>query len=173
MSSLHWYAVHSHPHREESLARYMADKGLEVFYPHLKVKPVNPRSRRIRAYFPGYVFVRADLEQTGSSLFQWMPFATGLVSFGGEPAVVPDALITALQAHLERLNRVATQSPVEQFQKGERVDIESGPFAGYEAIFDARLPGRQRVRVLLKFLGERHVPLELDPRQLRTPTQSS
>ncbi|MGB9799375.1 MAG: transcription termination/antitermination protein NusG [Thermanaerothrix sp.] len=171
--SLRWYAIHSHPHREESLARYMTEKGLEVFYPHLKVKPVNPRARRIRAYFPGYVFVRADLEQTGASLFQWMPFATGLVAFGGEPAIVPDALITALQNHLERLNQMAAQSPADQFQKGERVEIESGPFAGYEAIFDTRLPGRERVRVLLKFLGERRVPLELDSRQVRKPPASA
>ncbi|WP_054521890.1 transcription termination/antitermination protein NusG [Thermanaerothrix daxensis] len=169
----HWYAVHSHPHREESLARYMEESGLEVFYPHLRVSPVNPRSRRIRAYFPGYVFVRADLEQTGHSLFQWMPFATGLVSFGGEPAIVPDSLILSLKAHLERLNRAEAHAPAEPFRKGEEVQIETGPFAGYEAIFDAHLPGRERVRVLLKFLGERRVPLELDPHQLRKPTQSS
>ena len=33
---------------------------------------------------------------------------------------------------------------------------------GYRAIFDARLPGTERVRVLLKMLNDRYVPLEVD-----------
>ena len=45
---------------------------------------------------------------------------------------------------------------------GDLVQINSGPFNGYEAIFDARLPGTERVRVLLQFLSDRHVPVELN-----------
>ena len=32
---------------------------------------------------------------------------------------------------------------------------------GYRALFDARLPGTERVRVLLKMLNDRYVPLEV------------
>jgi len=45
---------------------------------------------------------------------------------------------------------------------GDVIQINYGPFEGYEAIFDARLPGSARVRVLLQLLSERRVPLELD-----------
>jgi len=170
-----WYAINSHPHREGSLAKFLEEKGFEVFYPHLKVKPVNPRSRRIRPYFPGYLFVRVDLDETGLSVFQWTPFAKGLVAFGGEPAVVPEALIHTLMQHLERLNRSLQEAAAQQetFTKGETVLIESGPFAGYEAIFDVQLPGRERARVLLKLLGDRHLPLELDTHQLQRPPRPS
>ncbi len=42
-----------------------------------------------------------------------------------------------------------------------------GLFRGYEAIFDARLPGSERVRVLLQFLGDqRQVPLILHADQV-------
>jgi transcription antitermination factor NusG len=45
--------------------------------------------------------------------------------------------------------------------------IRDGPFRGFEAIFDIRLPGSERVRVLLEFLGnKRRVPLVLDSRQI-------
>ncbi len=44
--------------------------------------------------------------------------------------------------------------------------IHSGPFAGYEAIFDLRLSGSERVRVLLKMLNNRNLPIELDSQQI-------
>ena len=53
-------------------------------------------------------------------------------------------------------------------KSGDKIWIHSGPFSGYEAIFDVRLPGKERVRVLLKFLGDpREVPIELDISQIR------
>ena len=45
--------------------------------------------------------------------------------------------------------------------QGDLVEIQSGPFAGYEAIFDARLSGSERVRVLLKMLQGRAVKVEV------------
>jgi len=46
--------------------------------------------------------------------------------------------------------------------------ISDGPFAGYEAIFDARVPGSERVRVLLQLLNsQRQVPLELTAGQIK------
>jgi transcriptional antiterminator RfaH len=46
------------------------------------------------------------------------------------------------------------------------VKITSGPFAGYEAIFDLRLKGSDRVRVLLDLL-RRQVSVEIDAGSLR------
>ena len=40
----------------------MQSQDYEVFYPCLRIHPVNPRSRKIVPYFPGYLFVEADLE---------------------------------------------------------------------------------------------------------------
>ncbi len=47
-----------------------------------------------------------------------------------------------------------------EIMKGERVRVIRGPFAGYEAIFDLRLNGAERVRVLLRMLG-RQVKVDL------------
>ena len=51
---------------------------------------------------------------------------------------------------------------IDGLKQGDVVQIEHGPFEGYEAIFDARLPGNERVRVLLQLLNDRRVPVELD-----------
>lgn len=159
--SLHWYALRTKPHKEEALWHHVKTLGHEAFYPRLKVNPVNPRSRRIRPYFPGYFFVRADLDDIGLSKFQWMPYSLGLVSFGGEPAYVPDDLIHALRKRVDFINEAGGELS-DDLQRGEKVLIHSGIFEGYEAIFDARISGSERVMVLLELLSGKSVRLELN-----------
>ena len=53
-----------------------------------------------------------------------------------------------------------------KLKQGDRVIIQSGPFEEYQAIFDTRLPGTTRVRVLLKMLNQRILPVELDETQI-------
>jgi transcriptional antiterminator RfaH len=133
-----------------------------MFYPRLRVNPVNPRARKVKPYFPGYLFVRVDLDSVGYSAFNWMPHTIGLVSFGGEPASVPDNLVFAIRQRVEEI-AAAGGEVFDGLKKGDQVRISIGPFEGYDAIFDARLPGTERVRVLLQFLVERReVSVEMD-----------
>ena len=52
-------------------------------------------------------------------------------------------------------------------KQGDLVRIQGGPFEGYEAIFDTRLEGNERVRVLLKLLRARQVSVELPASQIQ------
>jgi transcription antitermination factor NusG len=169
--AIQWYALRSKPRKEDVVWKQVHDRGYEVFCPRLRVNPVNPRSRKFRPYFPGYLFVRVDLEQAGLSAFQWLPHSTGLVSFGGEPAPVPDNLIFAIQRRVEEIT-AAGGEVFDALHKGDVVRINYGPFEGYEAIFDARLPGSERVRVLLQFLSDRYVPIELEAGHLQPKKHS-
>ncbi|MBN2115676.1 MAG: hypothetical protein JW730_03855 [Anaerolineales bacterium] len=163
---LQWYVLRSKPNKELTLWRELTARGLDCFYPQLHVQPVNPRSRRIRSYFPGYLFVHTDIEQVGASTFQWMPFSSGLVAFDGLPAMVPDSLIQAIRRHVDQINAAGGEQFV-GLQPGETVVIQGGPFDGYEAIFDARLAGTERVRVLLKLLRVRQINVELPAAQIQ------
>ena len=169
--SLQWYALRSKPRKENVLWRQAQEHGFEVFYPRLRVNPVNPRSQKIKPYFPGYMFVRADLGASGLSTFQWMPHSTGLVCFGGEPSVVPENLIHAIRRRVEEIAQAGGEV-FDGLKPGDVIRISYGPFEGYEAIFDARLPGSARVRVLLQLLSERRVPLELDVSHIQQTKRS-
>ena len=160
-----WYALRTQPRREAVVWEQARARGVETFYPCLRARPVNPRARQVRPYFPGYLFVRADLEQTGQSLFDYMPYSAGLVAFGGEPAHVPESLIHGLQ---RRVSELAERGEGLQggHKKNDRVWIHAGPFAGHEAIFDTRLQGGERVRLLLQMLSGQCVPIELDAAQV-------
>ena len=164
---MNWYALRSKARKEEVVWRQVRTAGFDVFYPRLKVQPVNPRARKLKAYFPGYMFVRFDIEQVGMSAFQWMPHAMGLVCFGDEPAIVPDNLIYAIQKRVEEISAAGGEL-FDGLNPGDTVVISDGPFAGYEAIFNARLPGSERVRVLLQLLNsQRQIPVELKAGQIK------
>jgi transcriptional antiterminator RfaH len=162
----YWYALQSKPNKEDALFDQLENQGIEVFFPRIRVTPVNPRAKKVKAYFPGYMFIHADLKEVGISTFQWMPFARGMVVFDQEPATVPDPLIQAIRKRVGDVN-AAGGEVFDGLQKGETVYIQAGPFAGYEAIFDLRLSGSERVRVLIKLLSQRQVPVELNAGQIR------
>jgi transcription elongation factor/antiterminator RfaH len=156
----YWYVLHSKPHKEVLLAEQLELRRFEIFSPRIRVQVVNPRSRHVRPYFPGYIFVRTDLEEMGLSTLQYIPGSSGLIAFGGQPAFVPDALINAIRQRVQDINSAGGEL-LEALRSGEKVLVHTGPFAGYEGIFDARLPGTERVRVLLRLLKNRQMPIEL------------
>jgi len=69
-----WYAVQSEP-RQEFLACHALTSiaGVRNFLPALRVRPINPRARKMRPFFPGYLFVLVDLAQVGLSAIKWVP----------------------------------------------------------------------------------------------------
>ena len=163
-----WYALRTKPHKEQYVWNQIQEKGLEAFYPRISVEPVNPRARGERPYFPGYMFVRADLEITGLNQFQYLPHAIGLVCFGGDPGVVPDNLVASLRSHLRGVGRRALAKSAHKYERGDKVLIHAGQLAGYLAIFDLRLSGDDRVRVLLDLIGGKFVSVELSGRDIRS-----
>ena len=162
---MRWYVLQSKPQKESLLYDQLCLRNIEAYYPRLHVKPVNPRSRKIRPYFPGYLFVHVDLESVGFSSLEWIPGERGLISYGGEPAIVPDTVINEIRRKIDQIN-LAGGVTLHTIKPGDPIEIKSGLFAGYRAIFDARLSGNDRVRVLLQMLQDRQVCVELSGRQI-------
>lgn len=149
-----WYLLHSKPNKEDFVLQQLRFYNIDAYYPYIKVQPSNPRARKTKPYFPGYLFVKADLDIVGTSILKWIPGARGLVDFGSELPSVPDDLVQTLRFYLERMNN-ANSKPHEKYMPGDKVMIQSGPCAGFQAIFDTYMPGHERVRVLLKTLHDR------------------
>lgn len=164
--SANWYVLRSKPRKEDFLYGQLRARKIEAYYPKVRVQPVNPRARKSKPYFPGYLFIHIDLEEENLSSLQWMPGATGLVSFGNEPSWVPEALVNTIQKQVARINAAGGEN-LAGLTSGDEVIIEDGPFAGYKAIFDLSLPGNERVRVLLQLLEDQNMRLELPASQVK------
>ncbi len=159
--SFHWYVLHVKPHKERPVFELLEAKQITTYYPAIAVEPVNPRARKERPFFPGYLFVHLDLDDIGSNALRWTEGTHGLVEFGGVPATVPENLINEIKQRLLKW-QVKSEGGVDNLKRGDRVRISGGLFEGYEAIFDSQLPGKQRVQVLLAYLKEQPKRLQID-----------
>ena len=168
---LDWYVMHSKPQKEQWLLRQLHARNIEVYYPCLPSKARKLDSRIFKPYFPGYLFVNVDLELTGTSMLEWIPGSLGLISFGGEPARVPERLLQKIRRHVEEINS-ARASMVESLRPGDEVVICSGPLAGYDAIFCTRLRDTERVQVLLKVLQDQRMKIDLQVDQIQITRQN-
>lgn len=156
-----WYTLWAKPHKERAVAHALSLQGIEYFLPMVKVNPKNPRAAKMRPYFPGYLFIHTNMAKLGVNHFNWFPGTRGLVSFADDPAVVPDNLIDQIQRQLATIDK-AGGLVFDNLNQGDKVRIKSGPFEGYEAMFDMRLAGKDRVQVLLAFLSNYPQKLVLD-----------
>lgn len=150
---MHWYLVHSKPRQEARALDNLLRQGYETYWPTLPVETVRQgrRTTQAQALFPRYLFVRLGHDRGAQA---WGPVrstlgVSRLVSFGAEPARVPDTLVQTLQRQTTDL----AQTPQPLFTPGARVRITQGPFAGLEAIYH-QPDGDARVLVLLDILSK-------------------
>lgn len=158
---LPWYALYTKPQQEALVARQLSERGLEAFLPCYTERRCGRAQQQV--LFPGYLFVRVDLGRVGRSVLQWMPGLRGLVCFGGVPAQVPEGALALVRKQLARLEAMVG-FPRARFRPGERVRLKEGPLAGLEAVFEGPMGPAERVRILIRFLGQCNravVPLDL------------
>jgi transcriptional antiterminator RfaH len=148
-----WYLIFTKP-RQENLARENLERQGFITYLPLAEQSRRRNGRYIKSiepFFPRYLFIQLNTDTDN-----WAPIRSTLgvaqmVQFGGIPAQVPEELITSLKANddSEGLQKIARRD----MAPGDRVEIVSGPFAGYEAIYKQH-KGADRVAVLLEVVGK-------------------
>lgn len=164
--------MHAKPNKEEFLWGEICARGIECFYPKIRVRTINPRARKIRPYFPGYLFINIGTGSKEYEELRWLPGSTGWVRFGDEPATLPESVINGIRLHVDELNANGGEAAIKRMKHGEAVDIVEGQFAGYEAVFDTHISGIERVRVLLQLVKSRQMPVEMPASLLRRKNRS-
>ena len=166
-----WYVMQSKPQKEQWLYTQLNALDIDVYYPCLNAANGKLHSYTVKPYFPRYLFVNVDLNLTGISMLQWIPGSLGLVSFGGEPACVPEGLLQSIRHRVDQINGAAN-NVFNNLKPGDEVVIQSGPFAGYDAIFCNRLRDSERVQVFLKVLQDQRMKIDLQVSQIRVAKQN-
>lgn len=157
--NIHWYCVKTRPRQEQSAkAALVNEVGLEVFCPLLRFDRAR-KSGRVRvteAMFPGYLFARFCYAENYRLVRSTNGVST-IVSFGGQPVIVPEEVIRELREVVAggEIVEIPTHLSV-----GEEVRLVEGPFQGIRAVVTSVMPARARVTVLLELLGmEREVEI--------------
>jgi transcriptional antiterminator RfaH len=160
-----WFCVRTHPKHEHIAAAHLRqDRDIEVFLPRLRYK----RSTRsgmawvTEALFRDYLFARFDLDSTLRRV-QGARSVRGVVHFGFRWPTIPENIIADLQAAMGGQD---VRLIDETLSPGDLVQIGGGPMHGLEGVVSRVMPARERVAVLLEFLG-RQTMVELNRCQLQ------
>jgi transcription antitermination factor NusG len=151
-----WYVAYTLPRHEKAVADRLVQQNVESYLPlYPAVRCWNHRRFEVELpLFPGYVFVKMLLSDRSRILSR--PGIIRLVSFNGNPAVLPDEEIERLQASLA----IWKAKPYPFLTAGKQVRIKSGPFAGLEGKI-LRRKGKIRLLVTLDLIQSAML-LELD-----------
>lgn len=156
---MRWFCVQTKPRAEAEAETQLARQDFAVFLPRLRTLRLRQSRRvaRIEPMFPRYLFLGADPSRQSLASVRSTRGVSGLVRFGGQPAVVPDLLIAQLRARVDADDCI--DDPSQHLREGDPVRIVAGPLAGLDAVFAAHA-GPHRASVLLELLGRtQHVTL--------------
>ena len=155
-----WYCVRSQPRHEHiAAANLRRNHELEVFNPRIRFKRATRRGPVwvTEPLFPRYLFARFELSVMLPKVQHTFGVA-GVVRFGAFWPAVSDSVIREL---LSAVGEEETRVIEDTLQEGGEVQILGGAFDGFRAIVTRVMPARNRVAVLLDFLGRQTV-VELD-----------
>ena len=146
-----WFCVRSQPKHEHIAAARLRESGLEVFLPRIRFKKNSVRGPVwvTEALFPNYLFARFDFA-TSFRLVRAAAGVSNIVHFGDQVPAVPDETIDELRA---RIGTEEVHLIPEDFAPDDRVQISGGAMHGLCAVVTQVMPAKERVKVLLNFLG--------------------
>lgn len=151
--SAQWFAVHTKPRQEQLALTNLERQGYTAYLPRIHVnKRVRNRWQTVvEPLFPGYAFIRVDLDRDNIAPVRSTLGVRGMVRFGHVYTPLPGEVIALLQ----RCEAAQGNNPAEPFKPGDIVTIESGPFAGLEAVYHMAKAG-DRAILLLQMLGKQN-----------------
>ncbi len=153
-----WYVVLTKPKQEERAEEHLMAQGGEVFLPRIGLEKMRKGKRveSIEPLFPGYLFVNVEgCEQLIGSIRSTRGVRQ-LLRFGIDTLQVDGDLIADLRSRCymqiqDQLDETVGKETV--FKHGQKVEVTSGPFKDYQAIFK-QFDGEARAIILLNLLNQ-------------------
>lgn len=169
--AMQWFVVHAYSGFEKSVQRVlkervvqagMEDRFGEILVPMEEVVEMKGGQKTVteRKFFPGYVLVQMEMDESSWHLVKSTPKVSGFV--GGTPTkpapitqAEVDQILLQMQAGVEKpRHKVA-------FEVGESVRVTEGPFAEFSGSVEDVNYDKNKLRVSVSIFG-RPTPVELD-----------
>ena len=151
---LRWYCLRSQAKHEHIAAAYLSIvKEITVFCPRVRFKRQTRQGLVwvTEAMFPSYLFAQFELV-TQLRQVEYGHGVRGIVRFADRYPTIEDEVLDQLRDHVGG-NEIKEMDYAPS--QGDNVQIVKGAFAGLEAVVTQILPAKERVKVLMDFLGRK------------------
>lgn len=165
-----WYIVHTHTGFEdkvrEALQERIRSAGQQelfgdILVPTEQVVEMVKGSRKTssRKFFPGYILINMELNDSTWHTVHDTPRVTGFVGDNLNPQPLPEQEAMKIIGRIEE--GATTPKPKVVFESGDLVRVIEGPFANFQGVVDEVYPDKGRVKVMVSIFG-RSTPVELE-----------
>ena len=138
-----WFCLRAQVKREHIAAACLRrHTEVTVFCPRVRFRKLTSRGPVwfVESMFPGYLFAQVK-QGTGVS---------GFVQFGDRLALLADELISEIRA---RMGKDELLEITKGLEPGQNVQVIQGPLQGFEALVTRLIATRDRVDILIEWMG--------------------
>jgi transcriptional antiterminator RfaH len=147
-----WFCLRAQPKHEAIAAAHLRNMSeIEVFLPRIRFRRATRQGNAwvTEALFPGYLFARFDW-QSSLRRVQSARGVSSVVHFGERWPTIDAETIAELRRAVGTTELCEVPA---QLAPGDEVKITTGAFRGLQAVVARVMPSRERVAVLMDFLG--------------------
>src|SRR5438105_619459 len=164
-----WYVIHVYSGfekkvaaaiREQAEQKGVAERFEQILVPTEEVVEVK-RGAKVsseRKFFPGYVLIKMDLDDSTWHLVKNTAKVTGFLGGRGRPSPISEneaaRIMRQVQEGIER------PKPSITFEIGEQVRVSDGPFTSFNGVVEDIDEEKSRIKVAVSIFG-RATPVEL------------
>jgi transcription elongation factor/antiterminator RfaH len=162
--NLNWYVVQTKPANEHRVEMNLLNQEIEVFLPLLETFQYSRAKviQKIKPLFSNYLFAKLDIDAHYYKV-KWTRGVNKILGSGVEPVPISEKVIQAIRERTGKGNLVKLE---EEWREGDPVRINSGPFKELIGIFQKKMSGNGRVRILLNLIGV-DVPVQISRWQIK------
>lgn len=171
-----WFVLHTLSAQEikvrESIGKRMKSEEMqdyikEVLVPMERVAEVRGGKKTVsnRKLYPGYVFIHMALLDENERIIEkpwyFIRDTQGVIGFvgGDRPSPTPQEEIDEIKERITESEE--TERPKVDFEPGETVKINDGPFLNFNGVIEEVDPDRGKLKVTVNIFG-RSTPVELE-----------
>ena len=165
-----WYVVHTYSGYENKVKLALQERiktfgeeesFSETLVPSESVVELIDGERRTssRKFFPGYIFVKMEMNDDTWHIVKNTPKVTGFIGERTTPSAISDDEMADIIRQMEE--GVLRPKPKFLFEKGDSIRVIDGPFTNFNGIVSEVKPEKGKLRVLVSIFG-RATPVELD-----------
>lgn len=173
-SDFKWYALRTFSGHEQRVKLAMEaeikrlglqDRITDILIPQETVFEVRggKRRTRVRNFLPGYIMIRAILDNRLRDVITSTPSVISFVGTKTEPVALQKDEVDRILGRVEERKNIETIDT--SFSIGDPVKVVDGPFSGFSGVVKEVNNEKQKLKVEVGILG-RKTPVELDFSQI-------
>jgi len=158
-----WYVVRTKGGNEHRANRNLMNQGIETFLPLFKghAYRTGKMIETIKPLFPNYLFAKFD----PGSLYNSVKWTRGVSRILGDkegPIPIAEQVVQAIQERVGKDNLIELE---DRIKEGDLVQVTSGPLKDLIGVFQKKMSGKDRVKILLNLIGM-DVPVQISKHQI-------